>query len=85
VHVPIPRTPHVAAPAADGSDGTPVPAVPEQRLRTEVVRHPDGVQQVTVTDARTGDPVSQTPADVVLHVVDAALWQLRQRKEHRDG
>jgi hypothetical protein len=46
-----------------------------------VVLHQDGVQQVVVSDAVTGAPISETPASAVLHVVDAALWQLRQKRE----
>jgi hypothetical protein len=81
VQVPAPRTAQVEQGAADEEKARPAPVAPEPRLRTDVVRHPDGVQQVTVSDAVTGDAVSKTPADVVLHVVDAALWQMRQRRD----
>jgi hypothetical protein len=77
--VPAARTPQEATTPADEEKARTAPAGP--RVRTEVVHHPDGVQQVVVSDAVTGVPISETPDSAVLHVVDAALWQWRQRME----
>jgi hypothetical protein len=75
------RTAQVAPDPADGENARAVPVAPEPRLRTDVVRHPGGVQQVTISDVATGQAVAQTPPDTVLNVIDAAIWQLRQRRE----
>jgi hypothetical protein len=79
--VPAVRTSQEASGPADEEKARARPIAPEPKLRTDVVLHQDGVQQVVVSDAVTGAPISETPASAVLHVVDAALWQLRQRRE----
>jgi hypothetical protein len=79
--VPAARTPQEATPVADEEKVRTAPIAPEPKLRTDVVLHQDGVQQVVVSDAVTGATISETPASAVLHVVDAALWQLRQRRD----
>jgi hypothetical protein len=79
--VPAARTSQEAVTPADEEKARTAPVAPGPRLRTDVVNHPDGVQQVVVSDAVTGVPISETPSNAVLHVVDAALWQWRQRME----
>jgi hypothetical protein len=78
---PVPG-PHVSQEPVRPADGEDKPAVDEgRRLHGVVTRRNDGVQQVAVVDKLTGETISETPSDAVLHVVDAALWQLRIRKE----
>jgi hypothetical protein len=77
--VPVPRAPQESVPPADGEDKPAVDA--GKRLHGVVTRREDGVQQVAVVDKVTGETISETPSDAVLHVVDTALWQLRMRKE----
>jgi hypothetical protein len=61
-------------------EAPPVEAVSEP-LVTRVERRDDGVQQVSVVDPHTGDEITVTPPDAVLHVIDMAMWQYRIRKE----
>jgi hypothetical protein len=77
--VPMARVPQETLPAADGKDRPRVDETP--RLHGVVTRRDDGVQLVAVVDGTTGETISETPSDAVLHVVDVALWQLRLRKE----
>jgi hypothetical protein len=81
VHASAPRTPQSPDKSADEGSVRAVSAPKEPRLRTDVVRHPDGVQQVVVWDSVTGTPVSETPSSAVLSVVDAAILKFRHRKE----
>jgi hypothetical protein len=77
--VPVPRVPQEPVRPADVEDKTQVDDAP--RLHGVVTRREDGVQQVAVVDKVTGETISETPSDAVLHVIDTALWQLRLRKE----
>jgi hypothetical protein len=81
----VARIPQPAPTPADvNGEAPPVEAVAD-RLVTRVERRDDGVQQVSVVDPHTGDEITITPPDSVIHVIDMAMWQYRIRKERDRG